>query len=319
MLLAPLDRRSEDVRVVPVVIAEFKLSDVQMQVLFADLMKGADHATLDQRPEALDRVGMDRADNTLSDVFPFTVIDGFVREAIAQAPVAEKIIGAKQADLGRDGLIDEALKRAGGHVADNASNHVSLALDRADNGGLLGIATTSDAGFLVPVPIFVAATNVGFVNLDNAAKLFEVFDERASDLVAHQPSGFVGAEAHGSLHLKGRNAFLAGQHHVDNAIPVAERLVGVLKNRSRNVRETIASLWRTLVALPSPAIRELMRVGRAAARAVNPVRPAASYQVGRASLFIREHGLELGNCELVDGFRTFGHGFLPTMEGYCHG
>ena len=43
-----------------------------------------------------------------------------------------------------------------------------------------------------------------------------------------------------------RNALLAGQHHVDDAKPVAKRLLGVLKDGPGNVGEAIAAsaqLW----------------------------------------------------------------------------
>jgi hypothetical protein len=158
---APRDGRAEDIRVVPIVVAEFEFSDVQMQVLFADLVEGADNAALNQRPEAFDCVGVDCADNALSDVLPLTVIDGFVREAIVQAPVTVEIVRANQADLGRYGFIDEAFQRTVRDVPNNASNNIPFALHSAYNGGLFGIAATSDAGFLIPMPVFVAAADVG--------------------------------------------------------------------------------------------------------------------------------------------------------------
>jgi len=40
MPLTSLNRRSENIRVVPVVVAELELCDVQMQIFFADLLEG---------------------------------------------------------------------------------------------------------------------------------------------------------------------------------------------------------------------------------------------------------------------------------------
>src|SRR5260370_42514702 len=51
----------EDVRVVPVIEAEGKLVQVERQIGFADVVVGADHATLEQAPEGLNRIGADVA------------------------------------------------------------------------------------------------------------------------------------------------------------------------------------------------------------------------------------------------------------------
>ena len=67
---------SENVRVVPIVIAELKLRDVQRQILVADLVERADDAALEDRPEAFNRVRVDRAD----DVLLVAVIDDAVRD-----------------------------------------------------------------------------------------------------------------------------------------------------------------------------------------------------------------------------------------------
>ena len=68
--VAPLsafaDCRTENVRVQAVVIPELELCDIERQVLFADLVECPDHAAFDQRPEALNRVCVNRADNILA-------------------------------------------------------------------------------------------------------------------------------------------------------------------------------------------------------------------------------------------------------------
>jgi hypothetical protein len=66
-MLTTLDRLSEDVVVLAVVVTELELSDVQRQILAADLMERADHAALHQRPEAFNGLGVDRTDNVLVD------------------------------------------------------------------------------------------------------------------------------------------------------------------------------------------------------------------------------------------------------------
>jgi hypothetical protein len=72
---------AKDIRVQAVIIAELKLGDIERQVLFADLVDGPDHAALDQRPEPLDRVRVDGAD----DILPLRMIDDGARGFVACA------------------------------------------------------------------------------------------------------------------------------------------------------------------------------------------------------------------------------------------
>jgi hypothetical protein len=59
------DRCAEDIRVRAIVIAELKFRDIERQVLVTDLREGSNDAALNQRPEAFDRLSMDRADDML--------------------------------------------------------------------------------------------------------------------------------------------------------------------------------------------------------------------------------------------------------------
>jgi hypothetical protein len=51
--------RSEDIGVVAVVVPELKFSDVQRQILLADLMVAANDPALEDAPEAFNRVGVE--------------------------------------------------------------------------------------------------------------------------------------------------------------------------------------------------------------------------------------------------------------------
>ena len=61
-----LNRRSENILVLSVVIPELELCNVERQIFLADLVEGADDAALDQRPEAFDGLSVDRADDVLA-------------------------------------------------------------------------------------------------------------------------------------------------------------------------------------------------------------------------------------------------------------
>jgi hypothetical protein len=81
-------RSTEDVLVIPVVVPELELRDVERQVFPADLVVRADHAALEQRPEAFNRVGVDCADHVLLG----GVVDGLVREGFAKPVVGGELI-----------------------------------------------------------------------------------------------------------------------------------------------------------------------------------------------------------------------------------
>ena len=174
------------------------------------------------------------------------------------------------------------------------------------------------------MPVFVFAADVGFVNFNDAAKLFLRLYHRGADFVAHQVRRIVGAEAHLPLNLQGADALFAGGHKVHDLEPLAERLVGVLKNRADQNREAIA-LRIALLALPMPlAGLQVINGGVATARADNAVRPAAGLQVGFAGVLVPlwEHILKLCLGHLMDRLRTLCHGsypFNPMVKGYCHG
>jgi hypothetical protein len=89
----------------------------------------------------------------------------------------------------------------------------------------------------VAVPGFAA--DESFIDLDNAAQLFGMFDQRNADAVAHVPGRFVRAEAHVAHDLQRAHAFLAGEHQVDDAKPLAERLIRVLENRADDMGEAV--------------------------------------------------------------------------------
>jgi hypothetical protein len=58
--LAPTNRDPKNISVLPIVISELKLGNVQRQILIADFVERADNAALKDRPETFNRVGMNR-------------------------------------------------------------------------------------------------------------------------------------------------------------------------------------------------------------------------------------------------------------------
>ncbi len=91
--------------IVPIVISELKLGDVQRHVLGADFVEHADHAAFEDRPEALNRVRVNRADDVFVSRVPY---DFVLRKFAVQGVVSPQVVGGEQTDLVGNRLADEA-------------------------------------------------------------------------------------------------------------------------------------------------------------------------------------------------------------------
>ena len=164
--LASLDGCSEDVRIKAVVVAELEFRDVQRHVLLADLVERADNAALEDRPEALNRLSVDCADNVLA----LGMVNGAMREFFPEMMIANPLIGAQETDFFRYSLVNEGLQSRLLHVVNDAGDHAALAATSANDNRLAGSGRTRLAVALVPMPVLCFAADECFVNLDNAAR-----------------------------------------------------------------------------------------------------------------------------------------------------
>ena len=87
----------------PIVVPELKLSNVQRQIFFADLVEASHDPTLSERPEAFDGLSVDRAD----DILATRMVHGVERIFVSEFAIAGPLVGAKQADFVRDGFANE--------------------------------------------------------------------------------------------------------------------------------------------------------------------------------------------------------------------
>src|SRR5262245_50325498 len=83
-------RGTEDVGIVPIVVAKFEFSDVQRQVFTADLMEATHDATLQERPEAVDCLSVDNA----IDVLLFRMANHAMSESVAKVSIAGMFVGS---------------------------------------------------------------------------------------------------------------------------------------------------------------------------------------------------------------------------------
>jgi hypothetical protein len=136
--------------------------------------------------------------------------------------------------------------------------------------------------------------------------------------MAHVPSRPVRAETHHPVDLQSADAFLTRQHEVDNAEPLAQRLICVLKDRPADMREAVVCCrGGARVAEPIPfhrAVRLDVRI--AATRTDDKLGPPMLSQIEAASIFVWEGRFPFPNRHLADSFWLFGsgHGGTPSRQ-----
>jgi len=158
--MTSFNRCSENVAVKAIIVPELEFRNVEWHILFADLVERADNTAFEDAPETLNRLSVDSTDNVLA----FGMVNGCVRIILAKMAIADPLVGAEQADLLRDGLVDESLQGCLPHVANHASDHVPLALDSANNNRLSAVSGGSGQSIpLVPMAVLGLAANESFV------------------------------------------------------------------------------------------------------------------------------------------------------------
>ena len=132
------------------VVPELEFVHVQRQIGFADLVKIADDAALDQGPEAFDVLGMHGADDVLLARMP----DDLMRVLAVQAAIADPFVADQQRHLVGNDLAHEAFEGVAINAIDDAGNDLALAANRADDRLLTGAeATTTGAAAISNMPV----------------------------------------------------------------------------------------------------------------------------------------------------------------------
>jgi hypothetical protein len=313
-MLAPFYRRSKNIRVPPIIVAELELGNIQRHIFPTHFVERADHTALEDRPETFDGLGMDCAD----DILASRMINSRVWEIFIEVPVSGPLIGAKQADFVGDGFADECAKRCGLNVRDHARNHIPLAADGVDDRRFARTdAAGSPAAAFIPMPVFSQAADESFIDFDNSAELVNVLHESGSNLVTHEPSGFIGTEAHIAIELQSAHSFLANEHKMDDAIPFPQRLVRILENSSSDMGKAIGNTISAVHTLPLESHGfEFIDVAASATRAADAFWPTARDEVRAARWLVGEQFFELRGRELVDwfGLLAAGHDALLLTE-----
>jgi len=296
--------RAENIRVVPIVVAELKFGDVERQIFAADLVETADDATLQQRPEAVDCPGVDNAVNVLLCRMPHKPMG----ERVFEIPIAGMFVGRDQADFFGYRLPHEGIKSRSIGMRDHSRHDVALAADCADDRDFAGTFAANAAVPLVPVFVVGFAADIGFVYLDDAHEFAKIrVREAATNAVAHIPSRMIRAEAHHTMDLKGADTLLASQHQIHNFKPCFKADVRVFENRADQDGEAIAALFDAFSALPvKGSVLDGIHVNVPATRAMDALGPTARGQILLARIIGREQFFELRDRHLRGEF-DFAH------------
>lgn len=266
---APCYCRTKNIFIVAVVVPELKFRDVQRQIFRADFVECDDDPTLDDRPEALNRLGVDSADN----VFTLGVVNDPVRELFVEVLIANPFVGADEANVGRNAFVDKGLKGFGADVRDDTGHDVAFAADGTCDDCLSRTAGPFRAvEAVVLVPVLGFAADDGLVNFDNAHELLKfLIHKRRADAMRHRPSRFQRPKTHVAVKLARADPLLACEHEMDDAEPIPQVLVDVLEDRAGNVGKAVSAADTAIRALPMPlARRQRVNPCRAAARATSP-------------------------------------------------
>ena len=244
-------------------------------MLLADLMKRPDNGSLEERPDALNAIGVDVPN------YPFLggVVDCLMAGVmILDSKVKLQFVGVDRFSLVFDGAVDEVVQGVAANVRDSLKTNLSAALDRASHPSFVFAGT--------PACTLRLPTNKRFVNFYDAEQrgsVKAVIPHRGADAMTEIPSSTVGHSKR-PLKLKGRHAFLGLAHEVDRRKPLSQRKVGIVHDSSCRHAELIAATE----AIPLRASLDPAHVHVSTTDAGHAVRPSNGFQMLSAICVIGE-------------------------------
>jgi hypothetical protein len=264
------NRVSEEIRVLAIVEAERDLIEVRRKMLNAELVVGTHDGSVEETPDALDRVRVHLADNPL--------VGGMVHRFMAcvsvpDADIRPVLVGVDRLGIVGDNIAQVGLDRGAVGVRCDTQADFTAALNRTENEGLVGPSVTArmpGASLLALLATDAGlATNKRLVGLDDSAQeRSRLVFHRCANAVAEIPGGLVGDAEH-SLELVCADALLGLDHHVGGEEPLPERQLRVMEDRPDANRELVpAGVTVELATLDDP--RDFVRVAAGTTHAVGP-------------------------------------------------
>src|SRR5260370_9316949 len=107
---------------------------------------------------------------------------------IVQPVIDAALIGREQTGLMRNGFTNESFGGLFGDVLQDASDNAAFAADRANDRGFT--ANAADNTALAAVLVYALASDIGFIDLYNAANLSLTLDKSGPYALVHIPRRF---------------------------------------------------------------------------------------------------------------------------------
>lgn len=268
------------------------------EMALAAVLIDALHAPLEDGEEVFDGVGV----NVAAPIFTLAMRDNTVlREGLGKADILACFVG-HDARFVRDVLLQDRDNGLGLNVLHMDATNASAALDKRQDGVLVGIAPALLLTFRLHALLLA---DEGFVGLDNAAIAAhrrEIASAHClADAMAHKPCGFQG-HAQGAMQLVRADSLLAGRQQIDRLQPQAQRDMALLEDGA----DLDVELLPALVALvKADAGRLALHLGYTflltAMRADRTIRPDAGFNPGVGGFFVlqvllRKQGHGLSPC-----------------------
>ena len=198
----------------------------------ANTMIDATDPALYEAPESFNGVRM----NVSGHINFLAVVDSLVRVAAsANAVVGAEVIGEYHRSW-EHVFFDESSQRVGFYVSGDESSNLSLALNHANDGSLIGSASA---------PPFAPASVVRLVHLHFAAKSANrptlLIGQHGANLLEHAPRRFVG-DASLALDLFRRNSATGSRHEVHCIEPRCKRSGRLVKDRASGRMDMVSAM-----------------------------------------------------------------------------
>jgi hypothetical protein len=281
----------EHISMIQMVAAKLELSQVERQIFFADMVKLAHDAALQERPKRINA----RSVNQSAHVFALPMSYALVVVLLIEQTIAGMFISREKRNLWTNGLAHKSIQGRGVRVFNHLANDVALTSDRADNGDLAACATSADS--LAGVFILLFAADIGFINFNLSQELTELFIfHRSANAVAHIPSGFIRTHAEHALNLKRAHAFFAVVHQEDNFKPGAQRIFGVFKHSAGDNREAPTVLIADFANPMERAVRNVKNFLVLTNRTLNTIGPTLHGEICFARRFVGKLCQQLIKC-----------------------
>ncbi len=211
-------------------------------MLGADLVEGLDNGALEQRPDALDTIGVNIADHP----FVFGVVHCFVaRVEVGDAQIGLQLVCVNGFGVVAQVFLDESVQRLAFYIGNPGQADLPAPLESPGHPCLALMASGPH--------VFLLTSNQGFVNFDNSEQrrtIERIVAHRFPDAVAQIPCRLVRTDPESALHLVGRDSLSGFEHEIDSDEPLAKRQVRIVHDGSGSRAELVlASEAGPLVAL----------------------------------------------------------------------